>query len=71
MKISELIKKLELIKEDNGDLEVGVYKDDESGQCGEYFADIDVHTIRAKNNKLYERLGEYNPVGVDEFCVIY
>lgn len=43
MKISELIKKLEFIKENNGDLEVGIYKDDESGQYGEYFADIDVY----------------------------
>lgn len=71
MKISELIKRLEFIKETNGDLEVGVYKDDESGQYGEYFADIDTYIVRTKNNKLYEKLGEYNPVGVDKFCAIY
>lgn len=48
MKISELIKRLDTIMEHSGDLEVGVYKDDESGQYGEYFADIDVGVIRTK-----------------------
>lgn len=71
MRISELIKRLEFIKENNGDLEVGIYKDDESGQYGEFFTDIEVYTISTKNNKLYERLGEYNPVGVDKFCGMY
>lgn len=71
MKISELIKKLKFIKKNNGDLEVGIYKDDESGQYGEYFADIDAYIVRTKNNKLYEKLGEYNPVDVDKFCAIY
>ena len=70
MKISELIKRLDTIMEHSGDLEVGMYKDDESGQYGEYFADIDAYVIRTKKNKLYERWGEYNPVDVDKFCGI-
>lgn len=71
MKINELIKELRKFEREHGNLEVGIYKDDESGQYGEYFADIDVCIVRTKNNKLYEKLGEYNPVDVDEFCVIY
>ena len=70
MKISELIKRLDTIMEHSGDLEVGMYKDDESGQYGEYFADIDAYVIRTKKNKLYERWGEYKPVNVDKFCGI-
>ena len=71
MKISELIKRLNTIMEDSGDLEVGMYKDDESGQYGEYFADIEASVIITKYNKvLYERWGEYKPVNVDKFCGI-
>ena len=70
MKISELIKRLDTIMEHSGDLEVGIYKDDESGQYGEYFADIDAYVIRTKKHKLYERWGEYKPVDVDKFCGI-
>lgn len=43
MKINELIKELRKFEREHGDLEVGIYKDDESGQYGEYFADIDVY----------------------------
>lgn len=57
MKVSELIKELEEFKDTYGDLEVGVYKDDESGQYGEYFADIDIGVIRTKKNKTIWKIG--------------
>ncbi len=71
MKISELIKKLESIKEDNGDLEVGIYKDDYSGQDGDYFSDIDLHKVESKDANLYEKYGDYKIKNVEKFVGIY
>lgn len=71
MKISELIKKLESIKEDNGDLEVGIYKDDYSGQVGDYFSDINLHKVESKDTKLFVKYGDYEIKNVEKFCGIY
>lgn len=69
MKISELIKKLESIKEDNGNLEVGICRINSEYKELAYYSDIVIFKATTKTlftDYDYETI-DYN---TDKFCAL-
>ena len=68
MRISELIQKLEKVKEMRGDLLVAIYIN-ESG--GSYYSDINYEIVNNTNTNLKNAIGEIVIINEDYFLGIY